>query len=196
MALALVILLPALLVGWLTGGRIGRLGDVRLRHGFLVLPIVGLQYGAEWLAPHAGPVLRWTVVVATVALLSWWFAANVGAQRGVLRAAVVLAGLGWCANAVVMVANGGMPVSRWAVAKAHGHVDRIGHGHLDKHIAAASHTSLRFLGDVIGIRPLRGVFSVGDFALAAGIAVFVVAAMHLVEHAGQATAHDEAVATQ
>ena len=54
---------------------------------------------------------------------------------------------------------------------------RVSSGHLYKHVAATASSDLRPLGDVIPLRPLKTVVSVGDIVMLAGIATIVAAGM-------------------
>ncbi len=53
----------------------------------------------------------------------------------------------------------------------------VADGHLSKHVAAGRDTDLWWLGDVIPIRPLASVISVGDVVIVAGIVLVVAAGM-------------------
>jgi len=114
--------------------------------------------------------LRPWLVGASGVLLAVWFVVNLRGARGVLRWGLGIALLGASMNLVVMVPNGGMPVSKAALeAIDGGHVD-VSDGHLYKHRLADDDTVLAPLGDVIPVRPLRMAASVGDVVLLLGLA--------------------------
>jgi hypothetical protein len=113
--------------------------------------------------------LRPWLVGASGVLMAAWFVVNVRASTGARRWALGVALLGAVMNLVVMVPNGGMPVSRSALAAIDGeHVD-VSDGYLYKHNLADGDTILAPLGDVIPIRPLRLAASAGDVVLLAGL---------------------------
>jgi hypothetical protein len=98
-----------------------------------------------------------------------------------LRAGIAVAGLGWALNAVVVVADNGMPVST-AAGKRAGIIHAvlgpaIWRGQLYKHTHATSAAWLRPLGDVIPLRPLHAVVSPGDLILWIGVVITIAAAM-------------------
>jgi hypothetical protein len=98
-----------------------------------------------------------------------WFLVNLRTATGVLRWTLGIALVGSAMNLVVMVPNGGMPVSMAALeAIDGGHVD-VADGHLYKHRLAGEGTFLPALGDVIPVRPLHLVASAGDVVLLIGI---------------------------
>jgi hypothetical protein len=102
-------------------------------------------------------------------LLAAWFVVNLRGARGVLRWCLGIALFGSAMNLVVMVPNGGMPVSKAALeAIDGGHVD-VADGHLYKHRLADDQTVLAPLGDVIPVRPLHMAASVGDVVLLVGV---------------------------
>jgi hypothetical protein len=115
--------------------------------------------------------LRPWLVAASGVLMAGWFLVNLRGTTGLLRWGLLVALLGAGLNLVVMVPNGGMPVSKAALeAIDGGHVD-VTDGHLYKHRLADGDTVLAPLGDVIPVRPLRMAASVGDVVLLAGLLV-------------------------
>jgi hypothetical protein len=138
-----------------------------LRRAPLAIAAVALQ-----VAPAlGGPAhdLRAVLVLASAVLLAAWFLTNLRVATGALRAALALALFGAGLNLVVMLPNGGMPVSRAAIAAIEGGTADVADGHLYKHRFADRDTFLAPLGDVIPVRPLRMAASVGDLFLLAGI---------------------------
>lgn len=81
-----------------------------------------------------------------------------------------VAALGMALNALVIMANGAMPVSRWAARVA-------GIGELGdmgvKHEVAGPSTVLPWLADVIPIPRLLQIISFGDVVLSVGLSVLV-----------------------
>ncbi len=164
-----VVLLAALVLGRLRGGRLARLGALPLRSRRLVLVALLVQAAGALAGGAAYPV-----GLAVSALLALAF---LGRNRG-LPGGVLLA-LGLLLNAVVVGVNGAMPVSRHAAARAGlPDVDLVLLGD-PRHAPADAGTRLRPLGDVVPVPlPWRPeVVSPGDVAVAAGLGELVVLAM-------------------
>lgn len=138
----------------------------RLRRPGLAVGAVLLQAapGLAGLDAH-----RHQLVLASGVLLAAWFVVNVRSNRGATRLAIAVALAGAALNLAVMLPNGGMPVSRAALAEIGGaHVD-VAEGHLYKHVVVDDDTTFAVLGDVIPVPPLGLVASVGDIVLALGL---------------------------
>ncbi len=167
MGLVLVVLLAALAIGWLVGGSVRGLGRLRLRHGWLVPAAVASQLLAAYAnRPPAGLVVGGCLALA-------FLAAN---RR--LPGAGLLA-LGLLANAAVALANGAMPVSVAAAARAGADIDRVLLGQDPGHQVATAGTRLSRLGDIVPVAlPVRPeVLSPGDVMVAAGLGELVVTVM-------------------
>jgi hypothetical protein len=83
---------------------------------------------------------------------------------------MAIAATGMAMNAVVIFANGAMPVSRWAARVAGiGELGEMG----VKHEIAGENTVLAPLADVIPIANTSQIISIGDVVLAVGISVLV-----------------------
>lgn len=175
MGLILLVLACAVLVGRLRGGRLARLGDGPVR-GWRLLA-VGLLVEVLALGTDSvvGPGLPAKAVNESALVMC-------GVLAGVFWVAnrrvpgVSLVGLGLLCNVLVVGLNGMMPVSRHALRRAGASVsafDQVPH-------APADHrTVLRVLGDIVPV-PLPAhpeVDSVGDLAIAAGMAQFVLTGM-------------------
>ena len=166
---ALVVLIVALAVGRLSGGRVVRLGHLPLRHGWLVLVAVGAQAGGAF----AGGSLYPLGLVLSAVLVALFLAAN----RGVRGTGLVFLGL--LLNALVVALNGAMPVSADASGRAGISTQDLLAGTDPRHELAGSGTRLRPLGDVIPVLlPVHPeVVSPGDVLVAAGLAQLVVLGM-------------------
>ena len=169
MVFAVVVIACALLVGRLSGGRVANLGHLDLRYGVLVVLAVAVQLGGGLAGGTAYP-LGLVVSVLLVALF-------LGLNRSV--PGVVMVALGLMANALVIAANGAMPVSGWASGKAGVSTQDLLTGADARHELADEGTRLRVLGDVVPVlMPGRPeVVSPGDVLIAAGLAQLVVAGM-------------------
>ena len=165
MLLVATVLIGALIAGWIAGGRLRNLGHVELRGKLLVIAAVGFQLVLGIVSLAGGPVDlvgRPLLAVSHVALLVFILANR-------LLPGMALVFIGFALNAVVVSANGAMPVSGEALQALGGEaaVDPGKHQLLeDDHV-------LPWLADVIPVPVLRTVVSVGDVVLAAGVAVLV-----------------------
>ncbi len=139
--------------GWLAGGRhLGRLAELRIRWWPLLAAAVALRA----LAPLFGDLSSLAYVAAFGGI------AAVGlADRHLPGMSIIAAGA--TLNAIVVAANGGMPVDLAAVAAAGAtmHVDSLHH-------ELTAGARLPQLADVIPMAIFRNVYSVGDVLLALG----------------------------
>lgn len=165
MLFAVVVLLCALVLGVLCGGRLSNLAHLRLRHGWLVVVALALQVAGAVLGGPLYPV----GLAGSVVFLGWFLAAN----RGVRGTGLVALGL--LGNAVVVGLNGAMPVSAHASGRAGVSTQELVAGTDPRHELADRSTRLRPLGDVIPVllpgRP--EIVSPGDVLVAAGLGQLV-----------------------
>jgi hypothetical protein len=174
MGLVVVALACALLVGRATGGSVSRLGELGMRGYWLVFAALGAQVlGA--LAPVAGLPAgpSWAVGLTVSALLAAGFLFR---ARRVAGIGLIALGLGL--NALVVAANGAMPVSPTASARAGIDTGPLAAG--SRHAVLDGSTRLPALADVIPVPlPLRPeVLSIGDVLVVAGLARLVYVGMH------------------
>lgn len=168
MGYAVVAIVLGAVIGLLGGGSFRNLGEHRLA-GWMLLPIgVVLQLVSY---SSAGNVAL-TLMVASYAFLIGFAAANF--KLVPVGMALVAAGL--ALNLAVIAANRGMPVRPSAVVDA-GIVDSLTDLR-DIKLRAKHHyekpsSRLMFLGDVLPVRPLREVLSLGDVVMSAGVAFCV-----------------------
>jgi len=107
----------------------------------------------------------------TVALLLLSEAAVLGfCIRNWYRAGMVLIGLGFTCNVLVIMANGGMPVGADAIRAMGG--DPAGAVLAGKHHLMTAATALPWLADVIPLPPIDLIVSIGDVLLVAGMVPF------------------------
>ena len=166
--------------GLVLGGRFAALAELRLRMPALVWAALGMQL-ALGLAPLRSLPggLRFGLVVTSYAMVGAWLALNGVMGRAVpMRASFGLLAAGWLLNLVVMVPNGGMPVSAAALAEsgAPPGLD-VEEGHLWKHVELSASTELPALADVVAVPALGGAVSVGDVVMVVGLAGAVAAGM-------------------
>ncbi len=169
MSLVLAVLVVALTTGFLLGGSLDRLGALPLRRpalvvGALLAQLVGAVVGGPFYV--SGLVLAAALVVAFLAL-----------NRGIRGTGLVALGL--LANAVVVGANGAMPVSTDAAGRAGVSIQDLLTGADARHELSDRQTTLPWLGDVVPVPlPLRPeVISAGDVLVAAGLGQLVLLAM-------------------
>lgn len=145
------------------GGRLDARADAHLR--LLPILIAGLlaQTLLDALAARGRAdtgVVAALLVVSLAAVLAFvvtnWF-----------RAGMALIAAGFVLNAVVILGNGGMPVSADAIRTLGG--DPAALAIAGKHQVADADTALPWLGDVIPVPGLRLIVSLGDLVLVAGM---------------------------
>ncbi len=166
------VVLVAVVLGRLLGGRVSALGDVRLHGTWLAFCAVALQAVAfplgvfPWHTPSDVSRALW---VLSYALLVALLVRN----RHLTGAPLLAAGL--AANVAAILANGGlMPVRASALAAA-GRTYRV-----HENSIAAAHPQLAVLVDRWAVPrwlPLGNVYSIGDVLIALGVAIVVVTAM-------------------
>lgn len=164
MPFVLAVLLIAVGVSYLRGGRLGHVADAPLRWTWLLFTGVAVQFavtfaaGRGWLA-DAGAA-GWSLLLVSQLLVVAFLVTN----RSLPGTWLVAAGL--ALNAVVMAANGAMPVDPAAIRAIGVDGAEVPPG---KHTLMTSSTRLPWLGDVIPVPPLRSIISVGDIVLALGL---------------------------
>jgi hypothetical protein len=164
-SLVVVVLLCVCVVGVATGGSLARLGELRLRSSRIAVAALVVQVSGTVVG---GPVHTAGLVVSSGLAVAFLFR-----NRELTGAGLVAAGL--LLNVVVIVANGAMPVSLSAAARAGAPVEDLLAGTDPRHELAGAQTRLALLGDVVPVRlPLRPeVVSAGDVLVAAGIGQLV-----------------------
>lgn len=171
MALVVVVLVLATVVGVAAGGRPAALARVPLAGWRLLVTAAVCQAAGSVLARLAGSNIPYAVgSLVAVALLIGFLLHNAS------LAGVPLVAIGLLTNTLVVLANGAMPVSRWAAAKAGVHLTEIAAGLDPRHVVADAATSGRAFSDVIPVR-IPGwpeVVSPGDLLVAAGLGLLLV----------------------
>ena len=160
----------AVVVGYLAGGRLGLLAQLEIRWPYVALAGLGLQ-----VAPVPGPTLPLVLLLVSFVLLIAFAAVNVRARM--VGFPLILIGI--VLNFVVIAVNQGMPVSREALV-ASGQAETLSLLARDggvKHHLVGPDDRLLFLGDVIVIRPVSMVASVGDLIAYAGVLWLVLMSM-------------------
>ena len=159
-----------LVVGFLLGGRLERLAEVRFRFApvAMVALVIQLLLFSALADGLPQPLVRGAYIGSTVAVL-----AVVVANVRLTGVPLVVAGA--LSNLAAIVANGGaMPANAGALAAlgfgVGGHTSSI----------AVEHPALEPLTDVFALpawMPLANIFSVGDVVIGIGVVVAIAAAM-------------------
>ena len=170
MSLVLAVLLAALALGWARGGTLEHLGALPLRARALVLAALAAQVGGALRRRRrrtrsgspSGPASRPPSSLR---------------NRGTRGTGLV--GLGFAANALVVVLNGAMPVSLEASERAGVTTQYLLTGDDRRHEVLDDATRLPLLADVVPVPLPRvpQVVSAGDVLVAAGAGQLVVLGM-------------------
>jgi hypothetical protein len=160
-----------IIAGYLLGGRLDRLAEVRFRWAWLAIAglVVQLLLFSPWLEdldPTIGAVIY---VASTAAVL-------VAVLRNWRIPGLALVAVGATANLAAIVANGGiMPTTEAAVATAGlGAEDGLSNS------AVVADPSLPWLTDIFALPawiPFANVFSVGDVLIGVGVAAAIALGM-------------------
>jgi uncharacterized protein DUF5317 len=165
----------AIALGYVFGGRLKGLGELRVRWWGLALGGLALQF-VPLPEGNGGTdlIVRTAVLAASYSLLLSFGAANLKLPG------MPLVLLGLAANLVVIAANGGMPVSASALRNS-GQADlipQLREAGADKHHLMGEGDVLTPLGDVIGVpKPIGQAISIGDVFQYAGLMWLAIAAM-------------------
>jgi hypothetical protein len=165
-----IVLLVALAVAVLRGGRLTNLADIRLRWWWLLPVSFALQLGTRFL-----PSRPWSQTAGVAMVLASYLPLVALVTANKQRKGMWLAGIGVLLNFSVIFVNGGMPVLNEAALVASGFSSTpvIEDGY--KHIPLDQTTHLAFLADVIPMRVFNTgtVISLGDVFLAVGLGRFL-----------------------
>src|SRR4029450_13899875 len=170
-----IVVVVAVTAGYLAGGRLHRLAELRFRGSWLLLLAVAVVPLGVGRGGRAGTV----ATVAAGLLLLAFLIANVAAQRGGVRAAFALMAAGWLLNLTVITANGAMPTPARGLAGAEWWPNVWLAPHLAEHAPIDSTTRLVWLADSIELRVPHGLVPVGGggLPLFAGVIALVVTAV-------------------
>jgi hypothetical protein len=151
----------------LCGGRLSGLGQLELRHSWLIVSALAIQTLVISVIPNIGAGSGNAIHLATYAMAAMFLVMN---RR--LPGMPFLA-FGSAANLAAIVANGGvMPASPWATRVS----GLTSPGDEFANSKMLEHPHLLFLGDVFAIPeswPFSNVFSIGDVALVIGGAILI-----------------------
>jgi ABC-type antimicrobial peptide transport system permease subunit len=161
-----VFLILALLSALVLGGDVRRLGDVRLQRVWTVLTALVLQILVITIVPDADPGWLAVIHVASYAFAGYFIWLN----RRV--PGLVIVGLGWALNALVIAVNGGVMPASPRVAESGSRGVDVGREFLNSR--PLDSPRLSFLGDNFSLPqswPFHNVFSIGDVFIALGVFV-------------------------
>lgn len=175
MILFLATITLAVVLGYVFGGRLQRIEELRLRWWWFAVAGFAIQFVPLPEGDAGRDLLVRTVVLAISYLLLVSFA-----LANVRLPGMPLVLIGLAANFLVIAINGGMPVSEGALRSSDQPelIELLRESGSDKHHLLAEDDQLTFLADVIGIpKPVAQAVSIGDVFVYIGLVLLIVAAM-------------------
>lgn len=175
MPFTVLVLVAAVLAGYLRGGRLRRVADAHLRWVGLLFVGLAVQIAAGQAVAReilGDPVT--VLLVTSQGLVLLWVWANRH------RPGTGLIGVGVALNAAVILANGAMPVDAEALTAVGAPAGELSSS---RHTLMTPGTRLPLLADRFPLPSLRTVVSAGDVVLAAGL---VALTHHLMTHSPSA----------
>lgn len=170
MAWLAIVLVISIGMALVRGGRLLNLSEIKLR----AWPLLLLGFGMQVVADRLPTDRTWSHDVAVTLIILSFIPLMAIAWLNRHEAGMWLVGLGVFMNFTVIAINGGMPVLPEAASLGLGRdITAIDFDALSKHVLLDDSTQLAFLGDVIPVRVIRNVVSLGDVFLAIGLGVFV-----------------------
>lgn len=170
-SLSVILLILGLIAGLARGGKVSNIAASHFEKSWLVFSGLAIQVSAELYAAFVEESLREGGRGIAILAVSYVFLiAFVILNRRLPGAWLIAAGLGL--NLLVIVPNGGMPVSLRAAEIAGFDPS----SYLDsaiKHREMGPDTILWFLGDVIPMPFIKKVVSVGDLVLGMGVFLLI-----------------------
>lgn len=164
MYFVLLVLALAVVLSLVRGGRFHRLAQAPLRWVWLLFVGVMFQVAADALVIlellEATGAVAYGLLLTSQVLVIVWVLGNWQLPG------LVLVAIGLTLNAMVMAANGAMPVSPEAIAALGRDSSDLVRG---KHVLMDDGTHLPWLADIWPVPPIRAIISVGDVILAAGL---------------------------
>ncbi|GMQ94567.1 MAG: DUF5317 domain-containing protein [Acidimicrobiia bacterium] len=157
----LLVLVISIVVGWIRGGKLRNLTEIRVRL-WTLLPLGFFLLAASAFVPidRHGLAVALILISYLPLLLFVWLNRD---MKGIW-----IAGMGILMNFTVIVLNGGMPVLEEAVRLAGGGSEIVLGA---KHVLLTEDTLMPFLADILPLP--NAVLSLGDVFLAIGIGAFL-----------------------
>jgi hypothetical protein len=167
----------AVLLGYVLGGRIHRFEDLRINRWGLAVVGAALTAIVNFFPTLSFAGIPDTVVGPVLLATSYFLLAVFLISNRWIPAGYVMI-LGLLLNLVVVVANGGMPVRAEAITSSGGNPAVLQDATVGKHHLMSDDDVLWHLGDVIGVpEPIGVVLSPGDALLYGGIVYSIVQIM-------------------
>ncbi len=157
----LLVLVISIVIGWIRGGKLRNLTEIRVRLWSL-LPLGFILLAASSFVPDDRHDFAVALILVSYLPLLLFVMLN-RKMPGIW-----IAGMGILMNFTVIVLNGGMPVLEEAVQIAGGSSEFVLGA---KHVLLTEQTVVPFLADIIPLP--RAVLSLGDVFLAIGIGSFL-----------------------
>ncbi len=168
------VLVIGVVLGYVAGGRLRHVEELRLRWWWLAPIGLLMQLAPLPLHGHANQQVSVAMLIASYPVLLAF------AARNIHLPGLPLIFVGLTLNLLVIAVNGGMPVTRHAlVASGQGNLlqDLVRNGGAKHHLAATGDVLLP-LADVIPIgKPIRQVVGAGDLVTYAGMVWLIVGVM-------------------
>jgi hypothetical protein len=169
MRLMVICMAIILAIGFLLGGRLGNLADLKIEWPWLALVGLALQF-----VTGPGSTVPLVCLYLSFALLIVFTIKNLR----VFGFPIILTGV--LCNLLVIGINGGMPVSKHALRGSDQgqFLGDLENNPYPKHHLATDDDLLRFLGDAIPVpSPVQQAISLGDILTYGGVGVVIVGAM-------------------
>lgn len=182
----LLAVVVSIAIGYLTGGTLRHVGQMRVRWlpallGALLaqIAIFSAILGTRDIIHRIGPYIYIATLLVTLGVM----------LRNLQIPGMPVIALGAALNALVIIANGGFMPSPEEALRDAGRLENVqedereqleGSYVLSNSTVADDDTNLRFLGDVIAIPdviPLANVISIGDIVIAIGAGIAIVSVM-------------------
>lgn len=182
--LVAVPVVAGVVLGYARDGRLRHLGDFPIRVTSLLWVAAALQvlhFDFAGTRDAIESALHLSLMVPIFGLVGAWALLNLPGRSRLVQAAIGLVLVGGAMNAVAIAANGRMPYSESALEVANVSDAQRARGlRSPKHVAADDATRLGWLGDVIPVRPIEKVVSIGDVVLLFGVTAAVAGGMRAV----------------
>ncbi|QQE79909.1 DUF5317 domain-containing protein [Alicyclobacillus sp. SO9] len=168
-----ILILVAVLVAWIRGGKLENLVDVKFRFYWIIILAFAVQFMTIFIDTH---YVRMIDLITYTAVLVVAFL-----NRKSLGILLVLIGI--VMNYAVMLFNRGrMPVYIPDAEKisSSSQIHSLIAGSYGKQIAMSIHTHLNYLGDIFFVGhpyPIPTLLSAGDLVVAAGVFIFIQSSM-------------------
>lgn len=173
-------LIFAIIVGWLKGGKLRRLGNLDFKYLWMFIIALLLQY---LIILFGGQDIKFVSDYITQIYIASYILLFIGIIINIRNTPLLIVLLGSVLNFFVFVMNGGnIPVSieGLKLAGMNDIIEVVQSGQLKLYTAITESTKYGSLGQIIAIEksfPFPQVFSIGDFIIGIGLFIFIEATM-------------------